>query len=59
MESASAATPEGRFALEFKATGGAARSLPVGILRIQLSGSSTINLRPRRGGFAVAWRAHF
>lgn len=54
-----AATPEGRFALEFKATGGAARSLPVGFLRIQISGSSTINLRPRRGGFAVAWRSHF
>ncbi|MBZ8140927.1 hypothetical protein CLD22_13575 [Rubrivivax gelatinosus] len=34
-------------------------SLPVGALRVRLSGDSSLSLRPRSHGLSVAWRKRF
>lgn len=49
-----------RLALELSA-GGASRErvLPAGLLRVQLSSASTLQLRPRSGGLSVTYRAGF
>lgn len=50
-----------RVALEFKAVGSskAAQPLSSGLLRVQMSGTSTLQFRPRSGGLAVTYRAKF
>lgn len=50
-----------RLALEFKAVGHskAAPPLSSGLLRVQMSGTSTLQFRPRSGGLAVTYRAKF
>ncbi len=50
-----------RVALEFKAVGltKAAAPLSSGVLRVQMSGTSTLQFRPRSGGLAVTYRAKF
>jgi len=49
---------EQRWALEFKPAGNSA-SMYAGLVRIQLSGSSTLLLRPRSGGLMLSWRSRF
>lgn len=60
---AGAAAPvEGsRVALEFKAVGNskAAQPLSSGLLRVQMSGTSSLQFKPRSGGLAVTYRAKF
>lgn len=60
---AGAAAPvEGsRVALEFKAVGNskAAQPLSSGLLRVQMSGNSSLQFKPRSGGLAVSYRAKF
>jgi len=50
-----------RLALEFKAVGNskAAQPLSSGMLRVQMSGTSSLQFRPRSGGLAVSYRAKF
>jgi hypothetical protein len=49
--------PSERVALEFKSSDKA--SMYRGLVRFQLSSSSSLLLRPRRGGMMVSWRASF
>lgn len=44
--------------LEFR-RGEGANALPAGALKVQLSESSSIALRPRGGGLALTWRARY
>ena len=48
-------------ALEFKAVGNskAAQPLSSGLLRVQMSGTSSLQFKPRSGGLAVTYRAKF
>ena len=50
-----------RVALEFKAVGQskAAQPLSSGLLRVQMSGTSSLQFKPRSGGMAVTYRANF
>jgi len=50
-----------RLALEFKAVGNskAAQPLSSGLLRVQMSGTSSLQFKPRSGGLAVSYRAKF
>ena len=50
-----------RLALEFKAVGAsrAAQPLSSGLLRVQVSGTSSLQFKPRSGGMAVTYRAKF
>lgn len=50
-----------RVALEFKAVGTSKSAAPLssGLLRVQMSGTSTLQFRPRSGGLAVTYRAKF
>lgn len=48
----------GRLALEFRTTS-ATRDLREGLLKVQLSNSSSLHFRPRRSGVMVSWRAQF
>ncbi|MEO5770984.1 MAG: hypothetical protein ABIQ29_02830 [Burkholderiaceae bacterium] len=50
-----------RVALEFKAVGNskAAQPLSSGLLRVQMSGTSSLQFKPRSGGLAVTYRAKF
>jgi hypothetical protein len=49
----------GRFVLEFRTPPSEMRALRDGLLRFQLSGSSSVHLRPRRSGLLVTYRAQF
>lgn len=50
-----------RVALEFKTVGNskAAQPLSSGLLRVQMSGTSSLQFKPRSGGLAVTYRAKF
>lgn len=50
-----------RVALEFKAVGNSKSVQPLssGSLRVQMSGTSSLQFRPRSGGMAVTYRAKF
>lgn len=50
---------EVRWALEFKKAPSAASHLRNGLLRVQLSNSSSLVLRPRSGGVMVSYRSQF
>lgn len=52
-----AGLPGERLALEFKSSDPA--SLYRGLVRLQLSSSSSLLLRPRGGGMMMSWRANF
>lgn len=56
-----AAVESSRVALEFKAVGHskAAQPLSSGLLRVQMSGTSSLQFKPRSGGLAVTYRAKF
>ncbi len=58
---ASAPVEVSRVALEFKAVGNskAAKPLSSGLLRVQMSGTSSLQFKPRSGGLAVTYRANF
>jgi hypothetical protein len=49
----------GRYVLEFRTPPSEMRALRDGLLRFQLSGSSSVHLRPRRSGLLVTYRAQF
>jgi hypothetical protein len=53
------APPGGRFVLEFRTAPSQIRTLRDGLLRMQLSGTSSLNLRPRRSGVLVTYSAQF
>lgn len=50
-----------RVALEFKAVGRSKTAQPLssGLLRVQMSGTSSLQFKPRSGGLAVTYRAKF
>lgn len=50
-----------RVALEFKAVGNSKSVQPLssGLLRLQMSGTSSLQFKPRSGGMAVTYRAKF
>lgn len=50
-----------RLALEFKSVGNTKAKHPLsgGLLRVQMSSTSTLQLRPRGGGMSVTYRAQF
>lgn len=51
--------PRERWALELKPAPSPAQQFRAGWMRVQLSGESTLTLRPRGGGLSVAWQARF
>ena len=56
-----AAVDASRLALEFKGVGNSKAASPLsgGLLRVQMSGSSTLQFKPRSGGMSVTYRAKF
>lgn len=50
-----------RVALEFKGVGSSKAASPLtgGLLRVQMSGTSTLQFKPRSGGMSVTYRAKF
>lgn len=52
-------TPVNRIGIEFRPRSSTAQLRDLGVFRVQLSRSSNVSMRPRRGGIAVSWRATF
>lgn len=50
---------ESRLTIEFRPRSATAELRDWGALRMQLSSSGTLSMRPRRGGMQMSWRATF
>ena len=48
-----------RVGVEFRPVSAGNALKPIGALRVQLSDSSTLSFKPRRGGVLVSWRSQF
>lgn len=57
--SISGADPIDRVGIEFKPRSASASLREIGTFRLQLSRSSNVSLRPRKGGVALSWRKSF
>ncbi len=58
LATAEPASNEVRWGLEFKSTN-SVKEWGAGLLRVQMTGSSTLALWPRSGGLAMSWRTRF